>query len=260
MHIKKRNKETMRDCTVLRRIVFFYQLLFACMGTGVVILAASIILANGNGIKPPGPILVSGLVVGVLLTVICAIGAYGSTSHDQNKPIRIGALIIYAVLMGALVSLIFVGGLRVEEFLAKPEKIDIYLDQVWDGLRDSSVAKIQAYGQCCGYLDYDDRVVEPCTHYEPQVGCRDVMIDIFKPKTRNSVTVALVLAICGLFGLFLDTLMLFSVIVAPCIPKKTKKKNIDDDLIFQSDAETGGIKFEGNRQPFDAWHKAVFQS
>jgi len=270
----------MSHCLVLRRVVLYYQLLLACLGMGTVILAASVILSNETtGVRPPAVVLLAGLILGVLVTVSCAIGAVGSrpgpaqpmerhgarvhgSDGGPKSLFKLGALTLYLVLMGGLLSVLLIGGVRLDDFLDNEERVHQYLDGVWDGMRDQAAARLQQYGQCCGFSDYGDRAMEPCTVYEPQVGCREVMVDLFRPRTTNAVTMAFVLAVCLVIGILLDGILLGALVLRLILGSRTPsaKGGAPDDLPDDGTALGASFKFEGNRQPFDAWHKAVFQS
>jgi hypothetical protein len=158
------------------------------------------------------------------------------------------------------------------------------LENFWNQAPFSILTSIQAEGQCCGFMNYSDRVIEPCQRFQQQVGCRDAMKEqyIFYLKFANPFTISiicfggitLILSIAKIIkrskGIEYN-LRKYQFLQNELKNEKAKliaKSSMGKNFASKKDGEglgnaSNGIgfkkifKFKGN-EPFDEWHKAVF--
>lgn len=213
-----------------RRLVFFYQLLLACGGLALAILSLTMLLNSPMLAVTPREILVGGLVLGILVVLVTALGAFG-TIKEHNKPALLGYMILILALIGVTITGVAVLGSSLKE-----DRLLGTLGNIWDSVDNTTALQIESWGQCCGFLNYSDRIQEPCTRYQEEVGCYQVMRVLYESKLAMIVVPLTVLLLGECVGLIFNMI-----------------------LLWLSWRETYQSKMIGDRQPFDAWHKAVFQ-
>ncbi|PJF17715.1 hypothetical protein PSACC_02474 [Paramicrosporidium saccamoebae] len=204
--------------------------MLACAGLAMAILSLTLLATSPILAIAPRAILIGGLVLGIILMFVTALGAVGAT-NDRNSP----ALVGYSLLMLAAIGVTIWGVSSVGMSMKDPE-VEGYLDRVWMDSDNGTILQIESWGQCCGFHNYTDRIQEPCTKYAEEMGCYELM----KGQYEESLTVMLVPA----------TLLL----VAECVGLA-----LNLAVLWLVWREGRQAKLVGDRQPFDAWHKAVFQ-
>lgn len=213
-----------------KRLVFFYQLILAGAGLGVAVLSLTLLTTSPILAISPKELLVGGLVLGILLMFVTALGAFGTT-HDRHTP----ALVGYGVLMAAVVG-VTIWGISAVGVALHEDSIVSHLDSLWLDSDTQTVLQIQSWGQCCGFNNYTDRIQEPCTKYAQELGCFEVMKGPYQSRLTSLLVPGTILLIGECLGITLSILLLW--------------------LVWR---ESRQAKLIGDRQPFDAWHKAVFQ-
>jgi hypothetical protein len=213
-----------------RRLVFFYQLVLAGAGLALAILSLTLLSTSPILAISPREILVGGLVLGIILMFVTALGAIGTTS-ERNAP----ALYGYMLLMTAVLSVTIWGVTEVGISL-QDSSIETHLDSLWMNAETSTILQVESWGQCCGFHNYTDRIQEPCTKYEQEVGCLDPMRSQYQARLTTMLAPGMVLLVGECFGVALTGMILW--------------------LAWREGRQA---KLVGERQPFDAWHKAVFQ-
>lgn len=213
-----------------QRLVFIYQLGLASAGLAMSILSLTLLTTSPIMAIAPQPVLVGGLVLGLVLTFVAMLGALGAFD-DQNTP----ALVGYGILMLAITGVTIWGITAIGSYL-QDEHVETQLDRVWMQSDTNTVLQVESWGQCCGFHNYTDRIQEPCTKYSEEVGCFEVMKKPYVARLSSMMVPGTILLACEAIGMLGNLLVLW--------------------LIWRESKEA---KMVGERQPFDAWHKAVFQ-
>lgn len=218
-----------------------YQLLLAA--GGVVLAALSLIKLIRTDVLAITPLHVlignvhlcdclGGTMAGATVLVCSVLGFCASYSGK-----RVSYFIAYGLVLAAMISSVVLAfvKLRQEE---SASQLYAHFDRLWNEAPESTILQIQATGQCCGFDSYTDRFQEPCTEYDERVGCYEGIIrDTYLHTIHSAATPCIVLiAVLGA-AFFLNLAM--AVVV---------KRNDKQERFSVS-----------QRQPFDAWHKAVFQ-
>lgn len=178
----------------------------------------------------PQPVLVGGLVLGLVLTFVAVLGALGAFD-EHNTP----ALVGYGILMLALTG-VTIWGIAAINTNLQDAKVEAQLDKIWMQSDTTTVLQIESWGQCCGFHNYTDRIQEPCTKYSEEVGCFEVMRRPYEARLTSMMIPSTILLACEAVGMLGNLVVLW--------------------FIWREGKEA---KLVGERQPFDAWHKAVFQ-
>lgn len=213
-----------------RRLVFIFQLAMAGAGLAMAILSLTLLTTAPIIAIAPQSVLVGGLVLGIVLIFVTALGAFG-VMDERNTP----ALVGYAILMLAVTGVTIWGVTAISGSLQDSD-IETHLDRIWIDSDTSTVLQIQTWGQCCGFNNYTDRIQEPCTKYAEEVGCLQMMKGQYEARLTSMLVPSTILLIAECIGIVLNGLVL-----------------------WLSWREGKQAKLIGDRQPFDAWHKAVFQ-
>lgn len=148
---------------------------------------------------------------------------------------RGGYFVAYGMVLVGTLALAVFGLVRI--FILKANEGD-HLSRLWNTASDATVHAIQSQGQCCGFASYFDRIQLPCTKFDPAVGCyggfmRDRYLNLLNASLGPSILLVSVL----LLAILLDIGMLLV-------------------IYYEQEDEKMSIS---KRQPFDAWHRAVFQ-
>lgn len=213
-----------------RRLVFIFQLALAGAGLAMAILSLTLLTTSPIIAVAPQPVLVGGLVLGIVLIFVTALGAFG-VLDERNTP----ALVGYSILMLAVTGVTIWGVTAISGSL-QDGTVEEHLDHVWMDSDTPTVLQIQTWGQCCGFKNYTDRIQEPCTKYQEEVGCFPAMKSQYTARLTSMLVPSTVLLIAECVGILLNGL-----------------------ILWLSWREGKQAKLIGDRQPFDAWHKAVFQ-
>ena len=169
---------------------------------------------------------------GASLLILGTLGFYAGYSSKKQKHFMAYGLIATSMLGIAIFGMIRI---KTEMNMSMMKKT---FSRYWDIAPDSSVLRIQEMGECCGFASYDDRLQEPCTEYIEKIGCWEAIIGPTHARLLREAFVPCVL-IAGL----LCIAILLNIGMALVVRREVKNKRLS---IAQ-------------RQPFDAWHKAVFQ-
>jgi len=189
----------------------------------------------------PTDLTIGGMVVGIVLMLTALIGALttmrmtDSSPDDPGRSTTTISLVTYALLLAGLVGCT-IGGLVILARSNSDSTIEAHLDRLWNTTNVSTALQIQTWGQCCGFRDYADRIQQPCTEYQQEVGCFEPMRSFYAQRLDLMWMPGLVLLIGECVGLLLALIILY--------------------LRYRDDQEA---KLIGDRQPFDSWQKAVFQ-
>lgn len=315
---------------IIKQFALFYQLLLCCVSIGLCVacLVQMLSVQGDSSLKPKAVLLASFLISGAV-GAFAAAGVYSAVHDPYRKTKRCMSGVFYLIGVAVAVALIAVGGVRVESFLNDEAWIESELSQLWDHMDDVSASRVQAWGQCCGFQNYADRVMEPCVEYSPSVGCKEVMEAVYLPTMGRVLGPAIFLFIAACVGLFVEVVLLVVLVVekpaaynaggslnlhqerknAAFVEKQRKMSSghvqaigsgaspmseaamesaaaamvhlqatsgnrsssahsiSNSALIGASQGSINGSSStaaasggsNGSRQPFDAWHKAVFQ-
>lgn len=213
----------------LRQAVSIYHFLLALGGLTLAILSLTLLVNSPVIALSPASFLISGLVGGMIIMLIAFVTAWGIKSNHRIL------IIVTALLSLALTSLGIVAVIQVEG-ARQQDSIQAQLDRLWDDAPTPIIVQIQTWGQCCGFTSYIDRFQEPCTLYADEVGCLEPMRRVREGKLRALAGPAAVMVVGQAVGLIL-------VII----------------IAWAGWREERRAQLVGERQPFDAWHKAVFQ-
>lgn len=165
----------------------------------------------------------STILMGLLGMCIC----YSS----QRRPFFFG----YGILMAGILAVSILGTVQL---LAAKSQVRKHFNHIWNTSPDRFAQMIQAKGQCCGFDSYTDRIHEPCKAFEPKVGCfPGFMKDRYLSALKYLLVPLLALVVASGLALVLD-LAMFAVIY------------------FELEDERKCIR---KQEPFDTWHKAIFQ-
>lgn len=178
----------------------------------------------------PKNILIGGLVIGIILIFLGALGML-AMSFDRNIPV----LLSYSTLMLVTIC-VSIWGLTMISASLVPSQMEGTLDDLWMHGNNNTVVQIESWGQCCGFHNYSDRVQEPCTLYDQEIGCLEPMREQLSSKLTAMVVPTTLLLVAECIGLAASLITLW--------------------MVWREGKEA---KVIGERQPFDAWHKAVFQ-
>ena len=216
-----------------------YQFIIVMAGLGTSVY--SIVRLFGTPIKELQPTIllfgksrltIGGILIG-LLTII--IGTVGLLTHFGNK-----SAMRFLVLEVALILLFCVAvfaTVHVKEE-SNMDQIRSRFSRMWDTAEDSLILRIQDIGECCGFESYEDRIQDPCTEYEQRIGCWSGIIEpVYMHTLKEIIVPGSILTVVLGIGMLLNLLTVIAVI------KDSKPIKV----------------LNGQRQPFDAWHRAVFQ-
>ena len=143
----------------------------------------------------------------------------------------------YGLTTAAMLGLAIFGMIRIRTELDTSMTYRTF-SQYWDAAPDSSILRIQEMGECCGFEDYEDRLQEPCTEYVEKMGCWEAIIEPTHTELLREAFPPCVIVI-GLLSI--GTIL-----------------NVGMALVVRSESRSKQPSI-AQRQPFDAWHKAVFQ-
>ena len=175
---------------------------------------------------------IGGVASGASLLILGILGFYAGYAGKKQRH-----FVAYGLTTAAMLGLTILGMIRIKTELGTSMTYKIF-SQYWDAAPDSSILRIQEIGECCGFEEYDDRMQEPCTEYVEKLGCWEAIIRPTHTELLKEAFVPCVIVI----GL-LSVAILLNIGMALAVRKESKKRR---PSIAQ-------------RQPFDAWHKAVFQ-
>jgi hypothetical protein len=214
-----------------RRIVILGQIAYGTGGIAVSVFGLVLLLSAPLSIVNPISLEIGELVLGVVM--LCA-AIMGILAAVTGKPVL---FVAYGLLL-ATILIASAFGYSNTLMWGRHGFTHKRFSNLWDRLDDTTVLQVQDYGQCCGFDSYTDRIQEPCKRFREQVGCYDTMAGFFKYQlNRLRVPALMVMVVTCL--VFLATAALFWFVRRQ--RRQDKRKLIPD------------------RQPFDAWHKAVFQ-
>lgn len=214
----------------LRKAIVGYQVVLAIAGLVIAIMSLTLLVTAPIMAIAPQNVLVGGLVLGIILIFVCAIGAFGVMDETGKSP-----LVGYLLLMIAVLAVTIWGNVGIGSLL-KETSVEERLDRVWMQSDTATILQIESWGQCCGFHNYTDRIQEPCTKYQQELGCFELMRGQYQSRLAGMLAPSLVLLVGELGGVALITLILW-------LEWREGRK----------------AKMVGDRQPFEAWHKAVFQ-
>lgn len=178
----------------------------------------------------PEESLIMGGILSALAILIASLGTYGCWRRNGGLSIKVAT----GLLFGLLILLAM--GISIQ--YNRPSNSQ-YLSTLWDTMEKNQVKKIQNIGECCGFLDYNDRIQEPCKEYHEQIGCSEFMEEIYVPLVDKAMIPWVALWMLTVFGIFIHlTLIIIT--------------------LYEEKRAREGRFVLGERQPFDAWHKAVF--
>lgn len=175
---------------------------------------------------------VGGMASGASLLILGILGLYAGYAGKRQRH-----FVAYGLVATGMLGVSIFGVIRIKTemngFVARRT-----FSRYWDGAPDSSVLRIQEMGECCGFEGYEDRVQEPCTEYVEKLGCWEAIIRPVHARLLKQAFVP-----CILISALLFTATLLNIGMALVVKEEVKERRLS---IAQ-------------RQPFDAWHKAVFQ-
>lgn len=169
---------------------------------------------------------------GASLLILGVLGFYAGYAGKKQRH-----FVAYGLIATAMLGLAIFGVIRIKTEMSTSMTKRTF-SRYWDIAPDSSILRIQELGECCGFADYEDRLQEPCTEYVEKIGCWEAIISPTHTQLLREAFVPCVL-ITGL----LSIATLLNIGMARVIKRESRDKR---PSIAQ-------------RQPFDAWHKAVFQ-
>lgn len=216
--------------SVLRKVSSIYQVALACGGIALAVLSLTLLLTSPLLALAPKNLLIGGLVIGVLLLFVAAIGTVGATQEKGGPALWAYVCLVSILLVMAVYGVASIGNALKESSLEKS------LSTLWDTAPARTIVQIESWGQCCGFFNYTDRFQEPCTAYEEEIGCWEPMRSAVQGQLTAMMVPATVLLVGEALGLALTLLLAWA--------------------LWRADRQA---KLIGERQPFDAWHKAVFQ-
>lgn len=214
----------------VKKFDLFYQIIFGTVAFIMGVSCAVMLFSAELVFLAPEESLIMGGIMSALAILIASLGAYGCWKRKGGVSIRIAT----GLLFGLMVLLAM--GIFIQYTRPSSRK---YLSNLWDTMDKGEIYKIQNVGECCGFTDYNDRIQEPCKQYHEQIGCSEFMEEVYVPLVDKAMIpwVALWLfTVCAiLIHITLISITLYE-----------EKKARDGRFVL------------GERQPFDAWHKAVF--
>jgi hypothetical protein len=212
------------------KIVASLQVVYMFAGISIVITCLYFLLSSELSMLNPAGLEIGGITEGALM-IISSIFALLAIIFRKK-----GFFAVYGILIGVILVLASAGYSQMQIKSRKAYTQEIF-SRMWDRLPTNSVLQIQAYGECCGFEAYADRIQEPCKKYREQVGCYEMMEGYWLFQiNRLIVPTVIVMIACLIEAVFM--IVLFMAV--------RKKKEADKRKLIT------------DRQPFDAWHKAVF--
>jgi hypothetical protein len=170
---------------------------------------------------------------------LLTIAILGICAAVSNQP-RGGYYI--ALGLGSICQLVAALGIYLWMRQQKDEKtLKPHMSHIWNTCSDSLAYSIQTIGQCCGFNNYADRIMNPCVEWAPEIGCYEaIMRDVYLYTIKLAAIPYLVM-----IGLSAAATVAFAV----------------EFLVHRSNTKQDPLvaKVKVQRQPFDAWQKAVFQ-
>ncbi len=206
----------------------------------------------------------SALISGAVLIALAGLVAFiviplKKSRTDGIQGVRIRWVVIDSLIMAIIGAALLVCGLILTMQSSSSRTTTARLSSFWETASPVLLAVIQNRGQCCGFADYSDRVLEPCKQYQPAVGCSTVLLDDYNYYTRGILQPGLfALAALALLGSALAAL--FSLVrlrLRKQEEKETEANLFNVAMSAGEDAAMFPTKLKRS-QPFDAWHKAVF--
>ena len=220
----------MLSLEAFRKIVILLQVVFLAGGLGLSILSIYFLVSADLPVLNPVGLEIGGIILGVL-SIITAVFA-GLAAVFRHRAF----FALYGLLLSAILIMSAVGYSRLQA-MAKPAYTHRVFSDLWDAMDGNTLLQVQAYGECCGFNDYNDRLREPCQRYRQQVGCYQVMEAFFAHQLNY--------LLAPLIALMAISLVNAGVMLVLFILLQRKRQHDRKKLI-------------SDRQPFDAWHKAVF--
>jgi hypothetical protein len=216
---------------LLRKSVTVYLTILTIGGAALAILAITLLSTTPVLAIAPKSSLIGGMLIGVLLMLTSALGAVGA-HRETARP----ALYFSAGLVAMLIGMTLWGVWLIGGSLSDDVRLESNLSSMWDTAPTATIVQIESWGQCCGFASYTDRFQEPCEAYTPEVGCLEPM----RKQVTSKLTALLVPSTFVLVGQGIGLGAILILLWA----------------LWRHDRQA---KLIGERQPFDAWHKAVFQ-
>ncbi len=223
----------------LKRVALAYGLVLGALGLAFAVLAVVLLASGPTPMVLPQDLLAGAVVIGLLVVAANIVGAVG-VRLNRSRSVKVASVLLALVIVGLLAAALAVA---LKETLAVQQDgtgaVLAELSGAWNRVSDATAVRIQAWGQCCGFYDYGDRAVDPCTKYAPEVGCAEPAAALYMRRVTAMVAPLAVLLGGALVGLLLQAALL----------RRT----------WGESSAAAEAKFIGDRQPFDDWHKAVFQ-
>jgi hypothetical protein len=176
--------------------------------------------------------MIGGMASGASLLILGVLGLYAGHWGTRQRH-----FVVYGLMATGMLALATFGVIRIKTEMGTSMTKKTF-SHYWDDAPDSSILRIQEMGECCGFEDYEDRVQEPCTEYVERLGCWEAII---RPAHTRLLRQAFIPCTIITALLLIATLL-----------------NIAMALTIRRERESKRWSF-AQRQPFDAWHKAVFQ-
>ena len=212
------------------KIVAVLQVIYLLAGISITITSLYFLLSSDLSMLNPVGLEIGGITEGLMIVASAIFGLLAIIFRKR------GFFAAYGILVGVVLVLASAGYSQMQLKSRKSFTHDTF-SRMWDRLPVNSVLQIQAYGECCGFEMYADRIQEPCKKYREQVGCYEMMEGYWLYQiNRLIIPTVIVMISCLVEAIFM--IVLFAAV--------RKKKEADKKKLIT------------DRQPFDAWHKAVF--
>ena len=243
------------------RIIFgAFQVLLMVAGVAVAILGVGLYAGEPLSESMLPTDAMTAMISGAIMMAICGLIAFiviplKKRRIEGAQGVRIRWIVVDSIIMAAIGASMLISGVLLR---SPPNAITARLSGFWETASPALLSVIQQRGQCCGFASYSDRVLEPCSKFNPAVGCASVLLDDYRYYTQQILQPALfcVSALC-FAGAFLAAL--FSIVR---LRLREREERESQALMFSNALANGedvGIfpaKLKRS-QPFDAWHKAV---